>query len=241
MRLAGGEHDLPAGERARAIELVRRQHDSAPGVARARDDFVEHGAAFGVEPGVGLVEEQQSRPTGNGDGDREAPPLPCRQPSVDDVGKRLEPELLQRRIGVRDGRVGGADREPQVLPHGEVVVAARLVADERQGPTMGPPVVDQIAPEDLGFTRVDGDEAGQQSKERALACPVAAGDEDDFAGVDIEVDARERRKPVEEAHSGTKADDGLHRASPGVSEVYGAGRVGGEPLRERRGARHERP
>ena len=99
--------------------------------ARAHD-LVEHLATLGVEPGVRLVEQEQPRIARQRDRDREAAALTRRQPAVHDVGLAVEPEPLERGIGVADVAPGGARREPEVLAHGQVVVAEGLVPDERE-------------------------------------------------------------------------------------------------------------
>ena len=101
---AAGEDDLAAGEGAGPVELVRGEEDGAVLAGGGGDHGVEHGAALGVEAGVGLVEEQEPRVAREGDGEREPAALARRQPAVHDVGLRRQADALERVVGPRRRR-----------------------------------------------------------------------------------------------------------------------------------------
>ena len=101
---AAGEDDLAAGEGAGPVELVRGQDDGAALGGGGGDHRVEHGAAGGVEAGVGLVEEQEPRVAREHDGEREPASLPRREATVHDVGLRRQPDPLERDVGRRTRR-----------------------------------------------------------------------------------------------------------------------------------------
>ena len=68
--------------RAGELELVRREQHRAPFGRRRGEHRVDDRAAFGVEAGVRLVEQQQLRIAGERDREREAPPLTLREAAV---------------------------------------------------------------------------------------------------------------------------------------------------------------
>ncbi|MEX2267318.1 MAG: hypothetical protein WEA75_01390, partial [Acidimicrobiia bacterium] len=71
MCLAGGEHDLATGQGSGAVELVGRHQHGPILRCRGLQHGIEDTTTFGVEPGVGLVEQQQTRLTGARDRERE--------------------------------------------------------------------------------------------------------------------------------------------------------------------------
>ena len=89
---------------------------------------------------MGLVEEQQPRRPNERNAQRQPPPLTSREPTVQHPGERPEPDLSDHRVDRSRVSSDGPGREPQVLVHGEVVVARRFVADESHEATMRPPV-----------------------------------------------------------------------------------------------------
>ena len=93
------EHDLAVGEWPRVLELVRREQHGTTVARRTPDDLVERRAALLVEPGVGLVEQQERRLAREREAEREPASLTCREPSVEDVAHGGEPEPFECGVG----------------------------------------------------------------------------------------------------------------------------------------------
>ena len=88
---------------------------------------------------------------------------------------------------------------------GEVVVAERLVADERERAADRAPVDREVEAEHLGRARSQRQQARAQPQQRGLARAVRAREQHDLAGVDVEVGAGERGEPTEQADGRPKA------------------------------------
>jgi sortase A len=218
------------------LELVRREQHRAVLRRRGGHDRVQHRATIGVEPGMGLVEQEQPWVARECDRDREATALPRRQPPVHDIGLAAQPQPLQRLVRLGDlpsGRPGG---EPQVLPDGEVVVTEGLVAHEREVATGAPTVVGEIVAEHRGLPGIQRHQSGQQPEQRGLPGAVRTRQEDDLATGDVEVDAGQCREAPEETDGGTETDDGRHTRLRAVDakRVYGEGSEPVEPAVRRR-------
>ena len=199
-----------------------REHDGATVVGGVPDERVQRGPSPGVETRVGLVEEQQAGRPHERNAQRQPPPLAGRQPTVQDPGKWPEADLSDH--GVDRSRVGahGSGREPQVLVHGQIVIARRLVPNESDEVTVRPPINGEVEPENLPDTRMQRDESREDSQQRRLPGAVPAREQHDFSGLDIKVDAGQGREPAEETHGRSETDDGLHSASgKQVPRVYG--------------------
>ena len=111
-----------------------------PLAGAAAHDLLEHLAPVLVETGVRLVEQQQARLARERVGERQPPALSLRQPTVRDVRDALQPDALERGVGVGRGVTRRPRREADVLGDGEVVVTERLVADERDRAAHAPAV-----------------------------------------------------------------------------------------------------
>ena len=231
---AGDELDFAAGECSGAVDLVGHHHDGAVVARSPPEDFVEHQSPDEVEPGVRLVEQQQSRVTRQRDREAQAPLLTGREVAVRDRRQPSEIELLDQGAGRGwvARRLGG---EVEVLGDGQVVVAERLVADERELVPNCAAVEGQVMAEHGRRTRAQRQQPGEEAQQRRLPRAVGTGDEDDLARIDIEVDTRECGEPAEEADHGAKLCDAGHgpksfgsRTSGGV-RVYGWNRKGVEP------------
>ena len=121
----------------------------------------------------------------------------------------------------------------QVLARGEVVVAERLVADERELAANRAAVAAEVVPEHGRGARAQRQEPGEQPQQRRLAGAVRPREQHDLALVDVEIGAGERRKTVEQAHGRADAHDGQRgppRPGSGTARVYGRRPDVGEPL-----------
>jgi hypothetical protein len=159
---------------------------------------------------VGLVEEQQPRITNESDREGKPSALPRGELAMQDRREAFQPELPQHDPDAVDRHTGPSGGEPQVLGHREVVVTRRLVPDERDEPTVGHPIAGEVVPEHLCGSGVQCHEARHHAKERGLAGPVPAREENHFAGRHVEIDTSQSWEPAEETHGRAKMDDGLH-------------------------------
>src|SRR4051794_17498424 len=122
--LAAGHRDDARRKGARPFELVGRHLHRRAGARRLPDELVETLAPFGVEPGVGFVEQPQRRGAQEKGGDRHPPSLTCGEPAHLHV---LEPtgqaEATERVLRRRSGRVARRlGNETQVVGDGQVLV-----------------------------------------------------------------------------------------------------------------------
>ena len=204
-----------------------------PSAAAPREDAVEHLAALGVEPGVGLVEQQEARlardarPRGRAGGaDRRRGGRGCTSAS------RASPSCSSAASAAAAREPDGPRGEPEVLAHGQVVVAERLVADERQltahgraGRRPGRARAPRPRPSAAG--------ASPASRRSSVVLPgaVAAREQDDLALGDVEIHPGERGEATEQAHGGAETDDEGHSASGTVDapECTNPARTAGEP------------
>ena len=216
------------------------QHHGPTFARGLTQERVEHLTPVGVEPGMRLVKQQETRLACDPHGEREPPALPGRESTVRNVGEWLEPEPIERPVGRVHPGAGRPGREPEVLPHGQIVVAAGLVADERELTAMRPPISGEVVTEHLGLAGVQRYESGQEAQECGLPGSVPPGEQHHLAFGDVEIDVGKSRKAAEETHHRAKADDGLHSASflfvtlarPILTKriaVYEAARRSGEP------------
>jgi hypothetical protein len=187
-----------------------------------RHERVQGSSPLGVETGMGLVEEQQARGPNERHPQRQPSPLTGREPTVQHARERLEPDLPDHIIDRSCVDTGGPCRETQVLQHGQILIASRLVADEPDQPTVSAPIDAEVETEDLPDARVHREEPREEAQQRRLPGTVPAGEEDDFSRLDIEVDPGQGREPAEETYDRSETDDGLHSASgKQVPRVYG--------------------
>ena len=114
--------------------------------------------------------------------------------------------------------------------HGQVVVAERLVADERQRPADGAPVDGEVGAEHFRATRAQRQETRAQAQQRGLPGTVRAREQDDLTRFDLEIGACERGESSEHANGRPKMNDTQEDCS-GSGERYG------ESVRRPRGTR----
>ncbi len=103
--------------------------------------------------------------------------------------------------------------EPEVLPHGQVVVAKGLVTHEGERAADRPPVDREVDAEHLGVAGTQREETCTEPQERGLPGAVGARDEHDLAGLDVEIGAGERGEPTEHADGRPKVHDAQERSS----------------------------
>src|SRR5439155_17481855 len=144
------------------------------------------------------------------DCEREASPLARRQATVDDTGEGHQAEALQDGVGLGTVAAGGPGGEPEVLAHGEVVVAEGLVADERELAPYPAAVDSQVVAEHRLRARLPGHQPREQTEQCGLAGAVGPREQHDLPLARVEVDACERWEAAQEAHDGAETDDDGH-------------------------------
>ncbi len=197
-------------ERARAIELVRRDQDGAALSRRGAHDVVEHLASVGVETRMGLVEEEETRIARPRDRESEPTALAGRELAVQNISRAAEAHALEGGVSEAGVAGRGAGSEAQVLAHGQVVVTEGLVSDEREVTARAPSVAGQVATEDVRLTGVDRHQSGEETQESRLPRSVCSRQQDDLALVDVEIDPREGRKAIQETDCRAETDDVRH-------------------------------
>ena len=124
-----------------------------------------------------------------------------------DSGDAGEPDAFECGVG-RGGRAPGRSRrEAKVLVHGQVVVAKRLVAHERERPANGAPVGGKVDAQHLRVAGAQREQSRAQAEQRGLARAVRTCEQHDLAGIHVEIGARERGEAAEHAYSRPKVHD----------------------------------
>ena len=100
--------DFAGGEGPGEVELVGGHEDGAALGRGRRDDLVEDLAAFGIEPGVGLVEQEERGTAHQGRAEGEPAALAGGELGVGEVGHRAEAEPVDHRIRVVARRAADA-------------------------------------------------------------------------------------------------------------------------------------
>jgi sortase A len=205
------------GDGSRPVEFVGGEDDGGALEGGAGDDPVDEIAATGIEPGVGLVEQPQARAAHGDGGERGAAALTGREAVGGDVAQpAIETETGQGGVGRAGAGADGAGREPDVLLDREVAVEETGVPEQPHEGSNRPGVDPEIVPEDDRVPLGDAGKPGAGAQERGLASAVRSLEVDHLAGGDVEVDARQRGEPAEEADSGAKVDSGLHQGGSTV-------------------------
>lgn len=173
-------------------------HSRSPGCGVGHD-VVEEVASGGVEAGVRLVEQPHLGLAGDDGGDGRATALAGRQATDPNLAESaVEAELDHRVAGGGHGVAGGPRREPEVVLHGEVVVEPGGVPEKADPAADPPPVAPKVVTENLGLTCADGDQTGAGPEQRCLPRAVGPVEQDDLAGVNVEIDSGQGRKASEQ-------------------------------------------
>ncbi len=232
--LARHEGDFAAGQGPGPVELVGGEQNCPAFGAGGRQEAVQQIAPGGIKAGMGFVEEEESGPTSQDNGQRRAPLLTGGQAAEGDTGQALETELLHGRGRIGNIGATGPGEEPEVLGHGEVVVAARRVAQEGEMATDLLAIPGQIEAEHLTGAGGQGDEPGQEAQQRCLAGAVGPGEEHDLALLHVKINPGQGRKPAQQADGGSQTYGGRGHDR---SSVRTATRGVGAPRLEEPGCR----
>ena len=219
-RVTAAENDCSGGDGFGPIKFVTREHHGRPAPHYVAQKPIEKVSALGVKPGVGLIEQPQLGAPRQNRGQGGATALARRQ-RCDRLGAQPAVETQPgQRFGNRSTVEScGPNREANVFFDSEVFV-------EKAGVTEQPDAAPERAQnrrtgrqrrlEDAGEAVGDRHEAGTGSQNCRLAGAVRPSQKHDFASVDTQVDARERR---ESAKKGNDAFEGNDRGAHALTEV----------------------
>jgi hypothetical protein len=183
----------PAGEPVGLVQVLRGQQDRRAVRDDRPDDVPDLAAAAWVQPGRGLVQEQQLRRVEDARGKVQPPPhaagvllhLP-----VGGFGEAERGEQLGRAVARRRPAVAEQPTEQhQVLHAGQVLVDRRVLPGEADLRAYGVGLADHVVAEHQGVAAVRTQQRGQHPDCRRLAGAVGAEQPVDGARRHLQVDA----------------------------------------------------
>jgi len=148
-----------------------------------------------IEPGGGLVHQDELRPVRQGHGQGEPGPVAPGQ-AAEPLAER-QPELRRQPAeGLRAPGGIEAAHQPRVRGQGEVAVEAGLVLDEAHAASQGGAVARGIVPEHPDPPPAGPDQPQQETQRRGLARAVGADQPHDVAPRQTERDVLQREALV---------------------------------------------
>ena len=172
-----------------------------PAARNALELLPELEAALRVEPGRGLVEEQDLRIAGERAGDREALALAAGELADARVPLLLEREILEQPLRVAAARVERAE-EIEHLEDGQLLGEPRLLERDAEARAELPLVLSPAAAEDLDVSGVGAREPLEDLDRRGLAGAVRPEKAEAFARPDLQIQPVHRADVAESASSG---------------------------------------
>ena len=195
------------------------------------DQLAQLGGGAHVQLREGLVEQQHRRLGGERPGQGDALPLPAGQRVGAPVGQPAEPDRRQPLVGHRSGlrrrHPRRARTERDVLPRAQVREHQRVLAEQADGPVLGPhrrlhPAVPHRRQRPLPHAHHPGrghEVPGQDGEQRGLARAVRTEHADDLPGMGRDRHV-EREGPRRTA---TSACSDVTRHAPGARPARRAG------------------
>ena len=174
-----------------------------------------------------LVKQPEARAANDHRSEGGATPLPRRKIPHRNVTQAFgDAEAVERRRHrfVVDARC--TSPETQVLLDGQVVIERRVVPEQPDRPSHGSAVGHQIVAQHLGPAGLNPQQAGADPQQGRLAGAVGSLDEHDLALTDLEIGARERRKPAEQGDDALERNDGHHETLAPPRRRSGVNTVG---------------
>jgi hypothetical protein len=184
---APGQNEQSVGEPLGLVHVVRRQEDRGAAVGEALDDRPGLSARRRVEPGGGLVEEQQLGPADDAQAEVDPSLLAAREATDARVGLRCEVDEVEH-LAHRP-RCGEEPAEhAQRLGDGELGIEAGRLHDEPDAGTPAPVASPRVDAQDGHSAGARSQVALEDLERRRLAGTVAAEQGDDLARTDLEAD-----------------------------------------------------
>ena len=204
------DHRDPIRELVRLLQILRRQHERrslADELAHDRPDLV---AAARVEPGGGLVEEEDPRPRQQARCEVEPAAHPAGVGARGAVGGVGEVEALEQLVRATPGRrrreVEQAAEHHQVLAAREDLVDRRELSRQPEQLTDDRGLVHHVVTEDLGPSGFRCQQRRKHAHQRGLASSVRPEQPEHRALRNNEVDPQERWSRAEALRHSLDAD-----------------------------------
>ena len=199
------------GQRDGELGLVGRQEDGGPVRHRVGDELAEECARGGIEAGVRLVEQPESRTARQQRGEGDPAALAGRQPA----GRRRaqtpgQPQPLERGVGALHRQAEGTHGELDVLRRAELVVERGGMPQKPDVAAHGGVIGGQVDAEDGGLARRDRQQPGAGPQQAGLAGAVGTDDDDDLTLVERQIDPGKGGEAAGECDRGTKVNDRGH-------------------------------
>jgi hypothetical protein len=197
-----GEH---LGQAVGLLEVLGGQQHGGAVVDERLDHLPQVVAALGVEPGGGLVEEEDARAGHQRGSEVEASTHPARVRLEGTVGGVRQPELVEQGgdpiAHDRPAEVVEPTDHREVLAPGQVLVDRRVLAGQADERAYHRRFVDDVVAEDPGRAAVRPQDGGEDPDRCRLARAVGSEQAEDGRLFDGEADA------VERSHLATTAKD----------------------------------
>ena len=191
----------PVGELVGLLEVLRREQERrplAPELAHDRPDLV---AAARIEPGRGLVEEQDPRAREQARREIQAAPHTARVGARGAIRSVRQVETLEQLGGAAPGLVPReleqAPEHLQVLAPGQDLVDGRELPGQPEQLANRGGLAHDVVPEDLCSTLLRREQRGEDPDQRGLSGAVRAEQPEHCPLGHLEVDAGERDRRAE--------------------------------------------
>jgi len=188
---------------------MRTEHDRCTRRDRLTHKCINEIATLLIEPGMGLVEQPQFRPTSDQTGQRCTATLTGRQ-TANRHGSQatIQTEPDESLLHIGGVGTGGPPPEPHVVAHSEFVIEPGGMTEQADTMTHGPRVGHEIDAEHDRISPGDGHEAGEGAQQCGLPSTVRPAQQHDSARIDVEVDTGEGRKPTQQGNRPPEMDHG---------------------------------
>ena len=187
---------------------MRHEEHGGPSCGRGDHGAVDDVPPVGVQAGVRLVEQEQLGATGEADGQRTSAPLTGGEPAMRHPGQWPEIQGVQYVGCTMRTDAGRASVQAQIPLDRKDVVAARLLADERDTSPVSVGVRGQVHAQHGGHATGERQDAGEEAQQAGLARAIRTRDENELTATDLEIQTGEERESVDHRQSTPEVDDG---------------------------------
>ena len=186
----------PVAQLVGLFHVVGGQEDRLALAVEALEDLPQGEAALGVEPGRGLVEEQDRRPMQDGAGDHEPLSHAARQRVDGCLPPLRQLEHVEQEVGGGPGFLARHAEEAtvveEVLPHVQGAVQRVLLRHHADHLLRQRRVGDDVDPRHVGLAARRDHPGGEHPGRGRLARSVRAEEPEDLAGPDGQVEGVDR-------------------------------------------------
>jgi hypothetical protein len=201
----------PVGELLGLVEVLGREQHGGALLGEALDGLPDLEPSLGVEPGGGLVEEDDLRAPDEAHRDVEPATHAARVGRHPAGGRVGQGESVEQRVGdrARVPQVPQPRDEHEVLPPGEDLVDRRELPGEADRLAHVRGLHRDVEAVDGCRAAVGPEQRGQDPDDRGLAGTVGAEQGDDAAACHVEVHAPQDVQVLEGLHERTDVDRGV--------------------------------